>query len=389
MAGLWFTLLKHGQTLSSKSTSIEDDKLSILRLSLVKGLGPIIFRRLIDSFGDAERVLLAAPSELRKISGVGVELIKQITDEGTEREATELLEDCGANGIQIISCEQDVYPRLLNEITDPPIVLFQKGQLMPSDSIAIAVVGSRHATHYGTSQAESLGRALALSGFTVVSGLARGIDAAAHLGALKAGGRTLAVLGSGLLNIYPSEHQKLAKQIGEQGALLSEYPPRRKPRSSAFPRRNRIVTGLCLGTIVVEAAKRSGALISARLAMEQNREVFAVPGPVNSRMSRGSHQLIKDGAKLVESIDDVLEELGPLASPTQLADDQSVHHPAELKLSEQESKILHAIELEPTQIDSIIVKCGLPTQRVLSTISVLEIRRLVKRVSGTTVVRVW
>lgn len=375
--------------MSSNLTSISDPQRSVLQLSLVVGLGPIIYRRLVDYFGSAEQVLLARSDELRQVSGVGVELVRQIKDDRNEQKAIELARECEASGIDIVGCDEGSYPQLLSEIAQPPIVLFKRGQLIPADSIAIAVVGSRHATHYGKSQAESLGRELAMVGFTVVSGLARGIDAAAHLGALRAGGRTLAVLGSGLNSIYPAEHLELARQISEQGALLSEYVPCRKPKSSAFPQRNRIVTGLCLGTIVVEAAKRSGALISARLAIEQGREVFAVPGPVNSRMSSGSHQLLKDGAKLVETVDDVLEELGPLVAPAEIAKDQSIRHPAELKLSEQESKVLHAIEIEPTQIETVIVKCGLPTQRVLSTISVLEIRKLVKRISGTLVARAW
>lgn len=354
---------------------------------MVKGLGPKTYRCLVDRFGSAAGVLRASASELSQVRGVGAGIVDQIQEGCYETESLQLIDECNENGIEVISIDEPSYPGLLKEISSPPVVLYARGQLLPEDAIAIAVVGSRHATHYGKTQAESIGRSLAAAGFTVVSGLARGVDAAAHLGALKAGGRTLAVLGSGLLSIYPSEHQRLARQISEQGALLSEYYPSRTPRSGAFPERNRIVTGLCLGTIVVEAAQRSGALISARLAMEQDREVFAVPGPINSRMSKGCHQLLKDGAKLVETIEDVLEELGPLATPAEISGDQSIRHPAELKLSKQESKVLHAIGVEPTQLDDVIVKCGLPAQRVLSTISVLEIRRLVRRISGSVISR--
>ena len=188
--------------------------------------------------------------------------------------------------------------------------------------------------------------------------------------------------------MYPPEHADLAREITRQGAILTEALPMAAPKSGSFPRRNRIISGLSLGVIVVEAGDRSGALISARLAMEQGREVFAVPGRVDSRMSRGCHRLIRDGAKLVESVDDVLEELGPLANPTQVDPEVTIRHPAELKLSEQETRVLNAILPEPTEFDQIIVATGLPASRVLSTISVLEIRRLVRRVSGTSLVRI-
>jgi DNA processing protein len=232
---------------------------------------------------------------------------------------------------------------------------------------------------------------LARAGYAIVSGLARGIDAAAHRGALKAGGRTLAVLGSGVLSIYPPEHESLAAEVIAHGALISESPPRSPPMSGAFPQRNRIVTGLSLGLIVVEAAERSGALISARHAMEQGREVFAVPGRVDSRMSRGCHRLIRDGAKLVETVDDVLEELGPLATPTPAAGEPStpIRHPAELQLNEPEKAVLAAITDEPATIDEVVVASGLPVPNVLSTVSVLEMRRLIRRVGGNRVMRAY
>ncbi len=236
--------------------------------------------------------------------------------------------------------------------------------------------------------AENLAQGLANAGLTIVSGLARGIDAAAHRGALKSDGRTIAVLGSGLLNMYPPEHQGLADEVRQRGVLLSESLPMNAPKAGCFPRRNRIVSGLSLGVIVVEASERSGALISARLAMEQGREVFAVPGRIDSRMSRGCHRLIRDGAKLVESVDDVLEELGPLSVPTIVDADNTIRHPAELKLSDQEKLVLNSISHEATNFDQIVVQTGLPPARVLSTISVLEIRRLVRRLSGTSLVRI-
>ena len=215
----------------------------------------------------------------------------------------------------------------------------------------------------------------------------RGIDAAAHRGSLDAGGRTIAVLGSGVLRVYPPEHAELANAIGRQGAVLSELPPLQQPMSGTFPQRNRLITGLSLGVLVVEAAERSGALISATHAAEQGREVFAVPGPADSRTSRGCHRLIRDGAKLVENVEDVLEELGPLFEPMRRDDGQTLRHPAELQLNPQERQVLDAIATEPTDMDQLVRSTGLPAQRVLATICVLEIRHLIRRIGGNCVVR--
>jgi DNA processing protein len=359
-----------------------------LCLNLVAGIGPRIFGDLVVRFGSAASVFDAAPAELREVPGVSQKLVRQIISAKSEIDIQPQVTICKEHNIQILDQTSAHYPAPLMEIYDPPPILFSAGQLEATDSIAIAIVGARHATNYGKMAAEKLAAGLASAGFTIVSGLARGIDAAAHRGALKSGGRTIAVLGGGILKMYPPEHADLAAEIRQRGAVLSEALPNSPPKGGAFPRRNRIISGMCLGLIVVEAGDRSGALISARLANEQGREVFSVPGRIDSRMSRGCHRLIRDGAKLVESVDDVLEELGPLAIPTQVNAETSVHHPAELKLSDQERLVLNAIETSPTGFDLIVVKTGLPAARVLSTISVLEIRRLVRRVSGSTFVRI-
>jgi DNA processing protein len=283
----------------------------------------------------------------------------------------------------------DAFPRLLRELPDPPGLLFVRGELLPRDAVAIAIVGSRHATHYGLRQAEKLSGSLARSGFTIVSGLARGIDAAAHRGALAAGGRTIAVLASGVLNIYPPEHQGLATEIVASGAIISEAPPHAVPKGGTFPQRNRIISGLSLGVIVVEAATRSGALITARHAGEQGREVFAVPGPIDSRMSRGCHRLIRDGATLIESADDVLEQLGPLAAPTPAADGQVVRHPGEMLLNDTQKQVLAAVRTSPTSIDEIVTATAMPAHQVLAAVSMLELRHLVKRLSGQQVCRLY
>ena len=359
-----------------------------LLLSMVPGVGPLIRRELIDRFGSAQAVLEAAPSELREVPRLGPKLCRAISTATQEIDVQSEIDRCRDHDIRLLSPGQDGFPAALREITDPPGVLYARGQLLPQDDLAIAIVGTRHATNYGREQARRLAASLSRAGVTIVSGMARGIDTEAHRATLEVNGRTLAVLGSGLLSIYPSENKDLAAEISQNGAVLSECSTQAKPMRGSFPRRNRIVTGLCQGVIVIEAGDRSGALISARLASEQGREVFAVPGRVDSRTSRGCHQLIRDGAKLVETADDVLEELGPLFQSSTDAEGREVHHPAELQLNEQERAVLEAIRSDPTTVDEVIEGCGLPIHRVLSTISVLEMRRLVRRLSGTQVIRV-
>ncbi len=358
-----------------------------LRLSLVPGVGPRARAVLLERFGTAERILAAAQSELRDVPGIGVKLSRALTRAEKEIDVDAELATCREHAIRILFDEEAEFPRGLREIHDPPSVLFLRGEILPRDALGIAIVGTRHATRYGRRHAERLGAGLARAGLTIVSGLARGIDAAAHRGALEAGGRTIAVLGGGLLQIYPPEHRQLADEVARQGALISELPPRVRPASGTFPQRNRLVTGLSLGVVVVEAAERSGALISAEHAMEQGREVFSVPGPVDSHVSRGCHRLLREGARLVESVDDVLEELGPLVEAAQIGPDRIVRHPAELLLNDIEQAVLAEIGAEPTKIDEIVLASGLPVHRVLSTISVLEMRRLIRRVSGVLVAR--
>jgi len=372
----------------SESDGISDELTDSLRLAMISGVGPRIRRALLERFGSSAAVLAAAPSELREVHGVGPKLVKKIAGADEEIDVERELDVCRRHGIAILTEKDDGYPRLLREIHDPPGVLFLRGDLKSTDQLAVGIVGTRHGSQYGLRQAERLAGSLARAGLTIVSGLARGIDAAAHRGTLQAGGRTIGVLASGVLNIYPPEHDRLAEEVVAQGALLSEAPPHAQPLSGAFPQRNRLISGLTLGVIIVEAAHRSGALITARHAMEQGREVFAVPGQVDMRTARGCHRLIRDGAKLVETADDVLEELGPLVEATAGEDGRVVHHPAELMLNELEQQVLAVVDSEPTSVDRIVAQSGLPVASVLSTISVLEMRRLVRRLSGTTVVRV-
>jgi len=358
-----------------------------LALALAPGVGPRTRQKLLAYFGTAGAVLEASATELQQVPDVGPKLASAIQSARDRQQARQVWTLCQQQGVQILRQTDPGYPELLKQIADPPAVLFVRGQLLPRDQMAIAVVGTRHPSLYGLRQAERLAGSLARAGMTIISGLARGIDAAAHRGALAAGGRTVAVLANGVLDIYPPEHKHLADQILAQGALVSEAPPGAEPLAGMFPQRNRLISGLALGVLVVEAPHRSGALITARHAAEQNREVFAVPGRVDEPSSHGCHRLIRDGAKLVESADDILEELGPLVHPTPRENGRPIHHPAELLLNPTEQAVLDAIGADPIEIDQIVRATGLPVPRVLATLSVLEMRHLIRRLSGSTVVR--
>jgi len=365
----------------------DDDLLAELRLSLVPGVGPRIRGRLIERFGSAQAALSAAPSDLRQVEGVGPKVLESLVAAATSSEAEAELAVCREKSIDILPQSCPGYPALLKQIYDPPGLLFVRGSIKPQDGLAVAIVGTRHPTQYGLRQATRLAESLSRAGLTITSGLARGIDAAAHRGAISAGGRTLAVLAGGVVKIYPPEHEELAAEVMAQGALVSEVASDCILQGGMFPQRNRVISGLSLGVIVVEAGDRSGALITARHAMEQGREVFAMPGRVEDRSSWGCHRLIRDGAKLVQSADDVLEELGPLFEPAKRDDGSVVHHPAELQLNELEKSVLAAVQTDPTSIDDVVGSTGLPVPQVLSTISVLEMRRLIRRLSGTMIVR--
>jgi DNA processing protein len=361
----------------------EADLLDLLCLSLVPGVGPLTSRALLEHFGTAGNVLDAPSSKLREVNGVGPRLADKLAAARRQLDPAEELELCRKAGVSLLGQGDSGYPTGLHDIPDPPALLFLKGGIEPVDGLAIAIVGSRRSTPYGERTAERLAQGLARVGLTVVAGLARGIDAAAHRGALKAGGRTIAVMANGLGQVYPPEHGELASQVAASGALISEMPMRQMPFPQLFPQRNRIISGLSLGVIVVEATPRSGSLSTARHAMEQNREVFAVPGPVDSLNSRGCHRLLRDGATLVETVDDVLEQLGPLVREIKPAPEAvPVRHPAELTLSDRERGVLGHLGDRPLSVDDLIGASGLTAQQVLSTLAILEMRRLVRRVPG-------
>lgn len=359
-----------------------------LLLALVPGVGPIGRQRLLEHFGDAEGVLAAPAEKLQLVSGIGPKIAEKIADAERLVDLDQQLETADRHGLTILIPTDDGYPPLLREIPDPPAVLFVRGDVDAMGPLSIGVVGTRHATRYGLQQAEHLAAGLTRAGMTVVSGMARGIDTAAHRGALDAGGPTVAVLASGVLQPYPPENRDLAERIAQNGCVVSEAGPTMPPISGMFPQRNRIISGLSLGTIVVEAAERSGALITARHAGEQNRQVFAVPGTIDSRLSRGPHSLIRDGATLVRSVDDVLEELGPLMTQAELNDGATIRTPRELALNDVEQQVLRAIEPTGSLIDEVTTTSGLPVNRVLSTIHVLEMRSLVRKIGGNRVARI-
>lgn len=373
-----------------------DDLLEHLRLACAPKIGCIRRKRLLERFGSPRAVFAASREELAGVEGVSAAVARTIADLAHSPDAEATIDLCRRRGVGMLVEGLAGYPRLLSQIDDPPGVLFTRGGFEPCDALAIAIVGARHASAYGRRVASQLAGGLARAGCTIVSGLARGIDAAAHQGALDAGGRTIAVLGSGVLEIYPPEHAALALEVIRHGAVVSETPPLMEPQAGAFPARNRIISGLSLGTIVVEAADRSGSLITARLAGEQGREVFAVPGPIDSRMSRGCHRLIRDGAKLVESVDDVLEELGPLFESATDASGREVHSPAELKLDDIERQVLAILDdrkaegghASSVDIDDIVTESGLAASRVLAAIGVLEMRRIARRMPGNRITRV-
>jgi len=371
-----------------------DDLRSHVRLACVPGIGSRLRRLLLERFGTPDGVFAASPAEIASVGRISRKLAAALPALADDSTADDVIALCRKRSVDILLEGSSGYPALLSRIDDPPGLLFVRGEILPQDSLAVAIVGARHATTYGLTVAERLGAGLARAGYTVVSGLARGIDAAAHRGALKAGGRTIAVLGSGVLSIYPPEHVDLAHEVVDAGAVISELPPLTAPQQGTFPQRNRIVSGLSLGVVVVQAADRSGALITARLATEQGREVFAVPGPIDCRLSRGSHQLIRDGAKLVESVDDILEEFGPLFETATTADGRAVKSAAELQLGDVEQRVLDTYdalaegESRPLSIDDIVDSSGLAASQVLATIGVLEMRRLIRRLPGNQIARI-
>jgi len=367
----------------------DSDLLDLLRLNLVSGLGPRLYSLLLARFGSPAAILAASGSELLEVDGVGPKLSSAIVLAHNSDAAERELAACREQGVQLLVRGAATYPTMLAEICDAPGILYCRGDLLPADALSVAIVGSRQCTLYGRQQAQRFASTLARAGITIVSGLARGIDASAHRGALSGGGRTIAVSATGLNSLYPPEHAELADEIARQGAIVSESPLGRGPSRGIFPQRNRIISGLSLGVVIIEASRKSGTFHTARHAMEQGREVLALPGRVDCLASQGCLDLIRDGVTLLRSPDDVLEALGPLMQPVKRVDGNIVHVPRELNLSDQERTILNLVTSDPLHVDQVLAGAGLETSRVLATLTILEMKRLVRRQPGGYLVRAY
>lgn len=397
---------------------LSNETISLIHFNLIQGVGLKTVQVLRDVFGTAERALQATPNELAKVDRLSPTMREVLTHKPVlypiERELALISE----YGCQVLTLYDDTYPKPLKEIDTPPLVLYVKGELIPEDVLSISLVGSRNAKDYGRKVSYRLSYQLAQRGLTVVSGFAKGIDTSAHRGALEAGGRTVAVMGNGLSFIYPATNRALVEKIEASGALISEFPIGVKPKPRNFPRRNRIISGLTLGTVVVEASNRSGALITARLAGEQGREVFAVPGEIFSELSTGTHKLINDGAKLINTVDDLLNELphhalnriqlpGSVSSESDMESEPSqepsvekrvpksvsspppsdVQQPVQVApppdLTPDEKTVFEAIEVPSSHIDTIVRTTQLPISQVSSVLLMLELKGVVQQLPGT------
>jgi DNA processing protein len=353
-----------------------------LALARVKGLGAVSFKKLTTRFVDPTAAFSAALTELEQVEGLHRDAIDGIVAFSDWAEIDEEIERARDAGIAIVPFTNPNYPARLRTIADPPPFLYVKGNILTDDDKAVAIVGSRSASEYGRRVARDLARGLVSLGFTVVSGMARGIDGSAHESALQAGGRTIAVLGSGVERAYPAEHETLYRRIGENGAVLSELPIGTRPLAFNFPARNRLISGLSLGVVVVEATEKSGSLITATLAVEQGREVFAVPGEVGSSRSRGAHRLIRQGAKLVESVDDIIEEIAPQLLDRTGSATQRAPRVLPQNASDATRTIFALLQENTLQVDQVIERTGMSAAQVLETLLDLELQGLLRQLPG-------
>jgi DNA processing protein len=357
---------------------------ALVGLNLFGDIGSIRLKRLLEFFQTPENILAAPVEKLTAVFGVGTKIAERIhalKQKDIDRE----LDLARKYNLKIITQDDKDYPANLKNIPDPPIVLYVKGELKEEDKLSLAIVGSRRASFYGLSLAEKFAADLSQYGFTIVSGMARGIDTYAHRGALKQGGRTIAVMGSGFNNIYPEENKALVEEIAKNGAVISEFPLDEEPLKPNFPRRNRVISGLSLGVLVVEAARNSGALITADFALEQGREVFALPGKVDSGTSFGTNGLIKQGAKLVCDVDDILEEFNfSLEKNHQRKSAKDILRP---ELLDEESFLYASLSDEPVALDEIAEKTNLDISRISAMLLRLQMRKLVRQLPGQQFVR--
>ncbi len=359
---------------------MEDDIFYWLALNLIPGVGSIIFKRLLDRFNTPEAVFSAPIKELLKIEGLGEKIANEIKKGPDQKKIEKELKIIRELGIKIIKIKDDYYPNRLKDIYDPPPLLFVRGEIKKEDELAVAIVGSRKTSPYGREVTEKLSSELAKNGVTIISGMARGIDTVAHKGAISVGGRTIAVLGCGVDVIYPPENHNLFYQIIEHGAVVSEFPLGSLPEGGHFPRRNRIISGLSIGVVVVQASSESGSLITARFALEQGREVFAVPGNIGAEGSRGTNKLIKEGAKLVESSEDILEDILPQWRKGGLIPEK--RETLEDGLREEEKIVYEVLGETPVHIDTIIRETRFDPGKVSSILLNLELKGIILQWPG-------
>ncbi|MCM8781046.1 MAG: DNA-processing protein DprA [Candidatus Omnitrophica bacterium] len=362
---------------------------AFLSLNMVYGLGSIRLKKLLDYFDKPQDILNASQDKLISIAGIGPQIANQIRNFKKEALDKELALIAKYN-LQVITLDDNRYPQSLKQIPDPPIVLYVKGRLKDSDCSSIAIVGSRRASFYGLEQARDFAYSLSKQGFTIISGLARGIDTQAHKGALAAGGRTIAIMGSGFKYMYPTENRNLAEEISENGAVISEFPIETKPLRQNFPRRNRVISGLSLGVLVVEAAQNSGALITVDFALEQGREVFALPGKVDSLNSFGTNNLIRQGAKLVCCSEDILEEFGSdvrQSLGTTTASKELKYTPESKIEDTQELTLYNLISSQAISWEEIVEALNMDTNKISAFLLDLQLKRLIKQLPGNRFIR--
>ena len=360
-----------------------DSREALIALNMIEHIGPVRARLLLEHFGEAPKILSASKSELLRVRNIGEEVAESIRNWEKSVDLAGELKRISDFGCHILISSDENYPSMLREIYDPPLVLYVKGEVAAKDKNSIAMVGSRQTTHYGIETARKLAYQLAYVGVTVVSGGARGIDTAAHQGALSAKGRTVCVFGTGINIIFPPENKDLFERISESGAVITQFPFNRNGDKQSFAIRNRIVAGMTLGTVVVEADLHSGALITSNFATEYGRQVFAVPGRIDSPRSKGCHDLIKKGAKLCEGAEDILSEfeyLFPSSNKPPSPGDTGILPAIELSANEQ--KVFDALDGDERAIDEIIRKSGLPSSAVSVALLSLEMKRVVKQLPG-------
>jgi DNA processing protein len=363
-------------------TVAETDLVRWIALSRVQGLGCVGFKKLAGHFEDPTEALSASAAALAEIQGLDQSVIDGLRNFSAWDEVEREVIRAEKAAVKIVPFTDSTYPARLRTIPDPPPLLYLKGEIRREDEKAVAVVGSRSTSDYGRRVARDLCRGLASLGFTVVSGMARGIDGTAHETSLNAGGRTIAVLGSGVDRVYPAEHDKLYQRISESGAVISEFPIGTRPLAFNFPARNRLISGLSLGVVVVEATEKSGSLITAALALEQGREVFAVPGEVGASRSRGAHRLIRQGAKLVETVDDIMEEIAPQLLMRGGKAVSAAKRTLPQSFGDEFQKIFGLFQERPLQIDEVIESSGYSTSRVSEILLELELQGYIKQLPG-------